>query len=97
MFNPRRQIPPHIRDQVITRDKRTCQYCGAKGLYNRRCTIDHIVPIVQGGTNEPDNLIVACPTCNHRKHSTPLAQYIEQRKNAIAKELEWLAKLEQRV
>ena len=36
-----------------------CHWCG--GHAN---TIDHIVPIIDGGTDEPDNLVAACRSCN---------------------------------
>lgn len=30
--------------------------------------IDHIKPVCVGGTNDPDNLRLACPTCNGKNH-----------------------------
>ena len=45
------------------RDGFHCQHCHAtKGL-----TIDHITPLIRGGTNDPDNLQLLCKTCNSRK------------------------------
>ena len=48
---------------VFDRDHYTCQHCGArKGL-----TVDHIVPVSKGGTNDPDNLRTLCGPCNSSK------------------------------
>lgn len=41
-----------------------CAYCGRRTAL---MTIDHVVPICQGGTNDPDNLVPACMACNARK------------------------------
>jgi len=29
--------------------------------------IDHIVPVSRGGTNDPENLVLTCPSCNYSK------------------------------
>ena len=50
--------------EVFRRDNYTCQYCG-KQTHN--LTIDHIVPRSRSGTHSWDNLVAACPNCNHRK------------------------------
>jgi len=45
----------------------TCQYCGYDGRSFPnwlQLAIDHIVPLSQGGTDEPDNKITACQACN---------------------------------
>lgn len=31
--------------------------------------VDHIVPLSRGGSNGPENIVIACPTCNVRKNS----------------------------
>lgn len=58
------------------RQKGRCWYCKAKlgGFENRkgRWDVDHLVPIARGGSNNPDNLVIACGqltknACNHRK------------------------------
>ena len=52
-----------IRWQILTRDNFTCQYCGRKAP-DVELHIDHIIPKSKGGTNESENLVVACAECN---------------------------------
>lgn len=48
---------------LMERDKSQCIYCGiTEGL-----CIDHMVPVIQGGTDDPDNLAMACKACNSGK------------------------------
>jgi 5-methylcytosine-specific restriction endonuclease McrA len=51
------------RDDVMERDGGTCVYCGA----TEKLCIDHLIPVLRGGDNEPDNLVVACKSCNSGK------------------------------
>lgn len=30
---------------------------------------DHVIPLSRGGSNYPDNIVVACPSCNGSKHN----------------------------
>jgi hypothetical protein len=53
---------PLTRLQILERDSYTCQYCGDEANH-----VDHIVPISRGGTNDPENLVASCSSCNHRK------------------------------
>lgn len=55
-----------LRFDVLERDGFTCQYCGAKAP-DAQLEVDHIVPVVRGGTNDPDNLRTACVGCNRGK------------------------------
>lgn len=42
-----------------------CWWCGAE--LNNVYHIDHRIPLVQGGSNSPDNLVLSCPQCNLSK------------------------------
>jgi 5-methylcytosine-specific restriction endonuclease McrA len=44
-----------------------CSYCGSPGTEKNPLTIDHIIPLSQGGTNARENLTVACYRCNRKK------------------------------
>ena len=50
--------------EILRRDEYTCQYCGKGYSY---LTIDHIIPRRLGGNHSWDNLVAACPACNHHK------------------------------
>lgn len=52
------------RREVFRRDNYTCQYCGRRdgGL-----TVDHVLPRHLGGAHIWNNVVAACPNCNHRK------------------------------
>ena len=68
-----------IRNRVLIRDGYECAYCGQHAT-----TVDHIVPRVQGGTDDDDNLVAACALCNALKSDraaflalrTPLTPYL---------------------
>jgi hypothetical protein len=60
----RRAIPLGIRYQVLTRDKSTCQCCGAKASDGVQLHVDHIKPVSRGGTNIFENLQTLCKDCN---------------------------------
>lgn len=47
------------------RQKGRCYWCGKKvgDTYH----VDHIVPLSRGGSNWPENLVIACSTCNRSK------------------------------
>lgn len=64
---------------IIERDGSDCRYCGKTGrtkvFEGKRGgnwlwiehEIDHIIPLSKGGTNDIENLAVACRSCNRRK------------------------------
>jgi hypothetical protein len=55
-------IDSALREMIMIRDGRTCQYCGKPAEH-----IDHVIPRCQGGTDDPDNLVAACAFCNLSK------------------------------
>lgn len=62
------KIPKRLRYEVLRRDRHTCRYCGASAP-DVRLTVDHVLPRVLGGTNDPTNLVTACADCNSGKTS----------------------------
>lgn len=75
-----RKVPKRTRFAVLHRDNFTCQYCG-QFAPNVEVEVDHITPLAQGGTNEPDNLLVACFDCNRGKGDTILESDGELKSN----------------
>lgn len=63
---PRIPIPPEVRKYVFTRDKYQCQSCG-QTHQETGLTIDHIIPLAKGGSNDISNLQTLCQKCNQRK------------------------------
>jgi 5-methylcytosine-specific restriction endonuclease McrA len=53
-----------VRRAVLRRDGSVCRYCGSE---TDKPDVDHVIPRYEGGTNEIDNLVVACATCNRSK------------------------------
>lgn len=58
-----RKLAPRIRFQILTRDGYRCRYCGAPAP-EVRLQVDHILALVNGGTDDPENLVTACVDCN---------------------------------
>ena len=63
-----------VKDLYVEQDGR-CAYCNCElnGTYH----VDHVIPLVRGGSNSPDNLALACPTCNLRKNSRTAEEFME--------------------
>ncbi len=63
---------PRISEQtqvtVKQRAKGLCEYCHASEQWQYvQFTIDHIVPLAEGGSSDLNNLALACFHCNRRK------------------------------
>ena len=46
--------------------KGICHYCGRPAAPTE-LTMDHVVPLVRGGTSSKANLVACCKTCNNKK------------------------------
>lgn len=62
----RTAISKKARFEIFKRDGFSCQYCGASPP-QVILQIDHIIPVVEGGNNDPDNLATSCGSCNSGK------------------------------
>lgn len=63
---PKRNAPAWTRRGVAARDRNLCAYCGKKCAAGD-VTIDHVIPLAQGGRSTWGNTVVACFACNQRK------------------------------
>jgi len=68
-------ISKRVRFDIFSRDGFTCKYCGRQSdvvpLH-----VDHVLPVCQGGTNDPENLITSCEECNLGKGGKTIPQHI---------------------
>ena len=60
-----------------------CAYCGEPKPLQR----DHRVPLTRGGTNDIDNIVPACASCNASKHTKTDREFIEGRRTSTWKVL----------
>ena len=52
-----------------------CFWCGEP--LGRSYHVDHYIPLSKGGSNGPENLNVACPTCNLQKRDKLPGEFME--------------------
>lgn len=68
-----RGLPKRLRMKIWGRGQGRCVYCETL-LCLKTFTVDHIRPIADGGSNDEDNLTVACRSCNSSKGARPLGE-----------------------
>ena len=69
----KKQIVRFSRINIFLRDNHVCQYCGHT-FSRHQLTLDHVIPIVQGGRKCWENIVTACKPCNQRKGGRTPAQ-----------------------
>ena len=62
-------VSKRTRFEVLRRDNHACRYCG-RTAPEVKLTLDHVLPVSLGGTDDPDNLVAACHDCNSGKASS---------------------------
>jgi hypothetical protein len=64
----RKARKPDPRETVELRADRRCEYCRApQPVTGIRYHLEHVFPESLGGTDDLENLALACPTCNYSK------------------------------
>lgn len=64
----RRKLSKSERMQVYEKCKGHCAYCGCELEY-KDMQVDHVKPLKGGGKDELSNMLPACRSCNHYKHT----------------------------
>ena len=62
----------NTRARVLARDRWTCQLCGAVAHH-----VDHITPVLFGGSDDESNLQAFCADCNLAKGANPHSGLVE--------------------
>jgi len=61
-------ISTALRQRVAAAARFRCGYClTSQQIIGPLLEIDHIIPEAKGGTNDEENLFLACPMCNSHK------------------------------
>ena len=70
-------IRPDKRLAIYLRDDFRCAYCGQdlRGESPHNITLDHLVPVSQGGSNGEDNLVTACRSCNCSRGARSISDF----------------------
>lgn len=66
---------------LIARDGGTCVWCG-RAPWPADLTAEHLLPRSRSGRGLPENLAVACRSCNRRRRSKPVAAYVRAQREA---------------
>lgn len=64
-----------------------CIYCGAKIW--RSYHVDHVFPLVHGGTSWPENLVITCQHCNVSKNARDPREFVGDRRPACPGVAQW--------
>lgn len=67
-MSSRSKIPESIQQQIRQRANFLCEYCHTSEQWQYvQFTVDHVMPLSLGGTDNLENLALACFHCNRRK------------------------------
>lgn len=63
-------ISEELKQAIRERAKYVCEYCHSpERLSANRFTVDHVIPKSLGGSDNLDNLALACRRCNERRYN----------------------------
>jgi 5-methylcytosine-specific restriction endonuclease McrA len=79
-INQRRQWTAAERKKIWTNSEKQCRYCrtSLESAGGDIMHIDHIVPVIAGGSDDLDNLTAACVTCNLKKNAKSEERFLAE-------------------
>lgn len=69
-------VPAGYEQTLWKNQNGTCFYCG-DDLEKTGTHEEHKTPLVRGGQHTKDNLCLACPDCNRRKHTKTAPEFLK--------------------
>lgn len=92
-------LPTSLRQRVAETARFRCGYClTSQHIIGPLLEIDHIIPQAKGGTNDEENLFLACPLCNSHKsdrteaidpQTGEIVPFFNPRRDVWAEHFEW--------
>lgn len=73
----RKNFSSGVRELLYKKANGCCELCGRKMLLENM-TVDHVIPLAQGGSNDICNLAAVCKPCNLFKGSILPADFMER-------------------
>ena len=71
-----------VKEYLLEKWSRQCAYCGKKDVV---LEVEHIEPLSKGGSNRISNLCIACVSCNKKKGSKPIKEFIKNKPDVLKK------------
>ena len=71
-----------VREYLLEKWNRTCAYCGKREV---PLQIEHIQPRAKGGTERISNLALACESCNVKKGTQSLEQFLKGKPDVLTR------------
>lgn len=62
-----------LRLVILQRDGYECYYCGQDAN-----TVDHLIPVAKGGSDDRENLVAACKRCNFSKQDKLVEDFFQR-------------------
>jgi 5-methylcytosine-specific restriction endonuclease McrA len=69
-----------IREYLLNKWDRKCAYCG---ITDTPLQVEHIHPRTKGGSNRISNLCLACDTCNKKKGTQDIEQFLSKKPDIL--------------
>lgn len=66
--------------QILFASEGYCHYCKQHIGY-ARLVLEHVTPMVAGGSNDPENIVAACVSCNSKKAKSSVAEWRQRTEN----------------
>lgn len=79
----RKPIATDLRALIWNKTGGVCWYCGAQTNPFTDFHVDHFVPVVDGGVNDPQNLVPSCQRCNSEKGAMHVESFRAKRGGCI--------------
>lgn len=70
----RKKLSKAERQQIYEKYNGHCAYCGCEMEY-KDMQVDHVKALYIGGSDELSNMLPACRSCNHYKHTLDVEEF----------------------